>query len=82
MLTILFNIYKEHIMGKVTDGWKGGIAIGGLKISSLRYADDTVLLTSTQDKLLASLHNLEPENRNLGYYSKTKVMIIDRDRNN
>jgi len=74
---MLLILYKEHIMGKVTDGWKGEIAIGVLKISNLRYADDTVLLTSTQDKLLAILHNLEPKSRNLGiYYSKTIEIVI------
>lgn len=82
---ILFNIYGEYIMRGVMDGWRGGIAVGGVKISNLRYADDTVLLASTQDELLEILHELEMESNDLGLdinYSKTKVMIIDRAQNN
>jgi len=75
---ILFDIYGEHIIRRVAEEWKGRITIGGVNISNLRYADDTVLLASTKDKLL---HNLETESRSLGLdinYLKSKVMIIDR----
>lgn len=77
-------MYEEHIMRKVTYGWKGGITIGGVMISNLRCADDTVLLTHTHGELLAILHNLETESKNIGInnnHSKTKARIIDRTRN-
>lgn len=47
------------------DRWNEEITIDGVKISNLRNADDTILFVSTQDELLAILHNLETESRTL-----------------
>lgn len=48
---VLFNIYSEHIMRKVLDKWKGGISIGGQKISNLRYADDTLIIAEDTEQI-------------------------------
>jgi hypothetical protein len=40
----LFNIYGEYIMRKAHQNREGRIAINGLKINNLRYADDAVFL--------------------------------------
>ncbi|PZC77131.1 hypothetical protein B5X24_HaOG203685 [Helicoverpa armigera] len=46
---LLFNVYTELIMRIALEDWADGVSIGGLKISNLRYADDTTLFaTSTQ----------------------------------
>ena len=46
---ILFNIYGEYVMRKVLEGWDGGISVAGVGISDLRYADDTTLLSSSEE---------------------------------
>lgn len=70
---ILFNIYREHNMRRVTtDGWK--------------VATQMILCCwKTTKTLLVILHKLETKRGKLGLdikYSKTKVMIIDRVHNN
>lgn len=40
---ILFNINGEYIMRRICEDWKGGVTIGGKRITNLRYADDTTL---------------------------------------
>ena len=45
----LFNISSEAIMRIIRD--LEGINIGGQKISSIRYADDTALIADSEDKL-------------------------------
>ena len=57
--SILFNIYGEYVMRKVLEGWDGGITVGGVGISDLRYADDTTLLTSSKEEIVRLLNKLE-----------------------
>ena len=47
----LFNILAEQLMRKALQGFTGGFKIGGRTISNLRYADDIVLLATSQEKL-------------------------------
>jgi len=47
---LLFNIYGEWIIRKATEGWEGGVVIGGRQISNLRYADDTTLMAKTEEE--------------------------------
>lgn len=82
---ILFNIYTEYIMRRVLENWNGGISIGGTTINNLRYADDTVLLTSTAEELAELVQKLKIESESFDLkinMSKTKIMIIDRANNN
>jgi len=44
----LFNIMAEMVMREVLDGWEGGVHIGGRRITSLRYAEDIVLLAGSE----------------------------------
>ncbi|VEN59457.1 unnamed protein product, partial [Callosobruchus maculatus] len=55
---MLFNIYSEFVMRQVLDNWNGGIAIGGSKISNLRFADDTTLIAASEEELVALLNIL------------------------
>lgn len=78
---ILFNIYGEYIMRKALEDWKGGISVGGLKISNLRYADDTTLFASSEKELAELFHKVEHESELVGLTvnkTKTKVMLVDR----
>lgn len=54
----LYNIYSELIMRQVLEDWDRGVAIGGEKISNLRYADDTLLIAKSEEELLALLDRL------------------------
>ncbi|XP_012544182.2 transposon TX1 uncharacterized 149 kDa protein [Bombyx mori] len=78
---VLFNIYGEYIMRRTCEGWDGGVTIGGVKLSNLRYADDTTLLAANESEMTALMSKLEKISLELGLAinrSKTKVMVIDR----
>lgn len=82
---MLFNIYSEYIMRGALENWNGGITVGGVKISNLRYADDTVLFASSAEELQELMGRLEKESTNLHLeinHDKTKIMIVDRLNNN
>ena len=49
--TTLFNILSKMVMREALKGYKGGIQIGGRRITNLRYADDIVLMASTEAEL-------------------------------
>ena len=46
----LFNIYAEFIMRNIEEE---GIRVGGKNINNIRYADDTVLMADSEEKLKA-----------------------------
>ena len=51
----LFNLYAEYIMRKAgLEEAQAGIKIAGRNINNLRYADDTTLMTESEEELRAS----------------------------
>ncbi|VEN52923.1 unnamed protein product [Callosobruchus maculatus] len=58
---MLFNIYSEFVMRQILDNCNGGVTIGGSKISNLRFADGTALITASQEELVALLNILEQQ---------------------
>jgi len=45
----LFNILAEMVVMRETlDGFQGGLQIGGRMITNLRYADDIILLATSE----------------------------------
>ncbi|CAH2267140.1 jg2878 [Pararge aegeria aegeria] len=81
---MLFNVYGEYIIRKALEKWKGGFPLGGKRICNLRYADDTVLVTTSMKDMKELLQRLEVESLELGLCinkSKTKLMIVDRSGN-
>ena len=78
----LFNIYTEQIMRNVLDEDRyDAVSIGGRAISELRYADDTVLLSTSEQglsRLLKSNRNFSEEAGLLINTTKTKLMKLDR----
>ncbi|VEN47646.1 unnamed protein product, partial [Callosobruchus maculatus] len=61
------------------------ITIGGNKISHLRFADDTTLITASQAELVALLNVLEQHSAAYGLginYNKTKFVIVDKEHGN
>ena len=46
----MFNLYAEHIVRNAgLDELQAGIKIGGRSINNLRYADDTTLMTESEE---------------------------------
>ena len=51
----LFNLYAEYIMINTgLEEAQAGIKIAGRNINNLRYADDTTLVTESEEELKAS----------------------------
>ena len=69
---ILFNIYGEYIIRKVMHGWKGGITIGGRKITNLIYADDPLILAGSAEELVQIMSKLDTISKEYGYYVEQK----------
>ncbi|CAH2231001.1 jg3457 [Pararge aegeria aegeria] len=44
---LLFTVFTELIMKRNLQNWTDGVVIRGLKISNVRYADDTTLFASS-----------------------------------
>lgn len=57
----LFNYYSEMILRDFRD--LEGIKLGVININSIRYADDTVLLEDSHDKLQALVRALHRSSR-------------------
>ena len=49
-VTCIFNLYAEYIMRNASlDAAQARIKIAGRNINNLRYADDTTLMTESED---------------------------------
>ena len=69
----LFNLYAEYIM-------RNGIKIAGRNINNLRYADDTTLMTESEEELKSLLMKVKVESEKVGLklnIQKTKIMASD-----
>ena len=78
MSPCLFNLYAEYIMWNAgLDEAQAGIKIAGRNINNLRYADDTTLMTESEEELKSLLMKLKVENEKAGLkpnIQKTKIM--------
>ena len=45
----LFSLYSQAVMDEMAD--LEGMKVGGMNINNIRYADDTVLIADTEEKL-------------------------------
>ena len=62
----LFNLHAEFIMQNAgLDEGQAGIKIAGRKINSLRYADDTALMTESEEELRSLLMKVKEESEKL-----------------
>ena len=78
----LFNILAEQVMRKALQGFSGGFKIGGKIITNLRYADDIVLVATSQDKLQELVQCVESAGKEYNMLinsAKTKVMTSTAD---
>ena len=70
----LFNFYAEYIMRNVAlEEAQAGIKIAGRNISNLTYADDTTLMTESEEELRSLLMKVKKVGLKLNI-QKTKIM--------
>ena len=63
----LFNVYAEYIMRNAgLDEAQAGIKIARRNISKLRYADDTILMAESEEKLKSLLMKVKEESEKAG----------------
>lgn len=77
---MLYNIYSEYVMRLVLRNWNRGLSVGGVKVSNLRFADDTVLITGSVRATEALMGRTARYGQEYGLkinYRKYKVMIYD-----
>ena len=74
----LVNLYAEYIMRNTRlDETQARIKISRRNINNLRYADDTILMAESKEKLKSILMEMKEESATLGLklnIQKTKVM--------
>ena len=74
----LFNLYAEYIMQNARlDEAQAGIKTVGRNINNLRYADDTNLMTESEEELKSLLMKVKEESEKVGLklnIEKTKIM--------
>ena len=62
MSPCLFNFYAEYIMRNTgMEETQAGIKIAGRNIKNLRYADDTTLMTESEEELKSLLMKMKEE---------------------
>lgn len=79
---LLFNVYSEEIFKRAQSNSDAGIMINGEKITSIRYADDTVLIAESEQELQEMLTNISTISEEYGLQinvKKTKSMTITRN---
>ena len=72
----LFAIYGEIILRSIED--MDGIKIGGVNINNIRYADDTVIIADTAEKLQNLIDRVNRESEAMGLkinVRKTEVVV-------
>ena len=74
----LFNLHAEYIMRNAgLDEAQAGIKIASRNINNLRYADDTTLMTESEEELKSLLMKVKQEGAKMGLklnIQKTKIM--------
>ena len=79
----LFNLYKENILRE--SGSKAGINVGGYNMNNFKYADDTTLVSDSEEKPQHLLNTIANESKETGFcinMKRTECMIISKKKNN
>ena len=78
MSPCLFNFYAEHIVRNAgLEEAQAGIKIVRRNINNLRYADDTTLMSESEEEVKSLLMKLKEESKKVGLklnIQKTKIM--------
>ena len=79
MLPHLFNLYAEYIVRNAgLDKAQIGIKIAGRNINNLRYADDSILMTESEEEQNNLLMKMKDESAKVDLklnIQKTKIMV-------
>ena len=78
----LFNLYSEIVL-KSLEEVRAGVSINGVKLNNIRYADDTVLVASSEGELQDLINVLSRESEEYGLSvntKKTKCMVISKQK--
>ena len=79
MSPCLFNFYAEHIIRNANlDESQARIKIARIDINNLRYADDTMLMTESEEELKSFLMKVKEESEKAGLklnIQKSKIMV-------
>jgi len=78
---IEFNLYAEDTMRRTLENNEHGIKVGGRQINNLRCADNTTLLTTTEESvndMAVKLVNDSKTSNMLLNAKKTKIMVAGR----
>jgi len=59
----LFNFLAEMVMRETFNGLQGGLRIGGRIVVNLRYADDIILLATSEAELQELMDRLDRVSR-------------------
>ena len=74
----LFNLYAKYILKNAgLEEVEAGIKIAGRNINNLRYADDTILMAESEEKLKSLLMKVKEESEKVDLrlnIQKTKIM--------
>ena len=76
----LFSILAEMVMREILDGFQGGLQIWRWMVTNLRYADDIVMLATSETELQELVDRLDRVSRKYSLLinvAKTKVMASD-----
>ena len=72
-VTLLFNLYAEHIMKNAgLNELQSGFEIGRRNINYLRYADDTTLMVEREEEIKRLLMRVKEESERVGLRLNTK----------
>ena len=77
----MFNLYTDIIFRNIEN--LPGLCVGGIKINNLRYADDTVLLAESEEKLQDIVNTVKTESEKFGLHMnirKTKSMLFSKQK--
>ena len=69
----LFNILAEMVMRETLDGFQSELQIGGRMITNLRYADDIILLATSEAELQELVDRLDRVSRKYIPYSSMSI---------
>ena len=73
----MFNFYAEYIMRNAgLEEAQAGIKISGRNINNLRYADDTTLMTESEEELKSLLMKVRVESEKVGLKLNIQKMKI------
>lgn len=78
---LLFNIYSEAIFREALETTNGGITVNGIRISNIRYADDTVIMADSMADLQRMTDRIVQHSEQFGLHiniNKTKVLVFSK----